>query len=121
MDKIGSGDTEGILEFLVGTAYAIFADHRDFGFAKPIVSGYATEENATSDLVEATTEGLWFHKIRVVWEALVEFAHRLPLKTSERELLNSKGHQLSLQTTPVRSMFVKGYLSPRGVGHGPGR
>jgi hypothetical protein len=68
------------------------------GFAKPIVSGYAPggpAGDAIDDLIESITEGLWLHKIRVVWEALVDFAHRIPFQASEPGLLNLEGDEIS--------------------------
>jgi hypothetical protein len=39
MDEFRSKDTEGILEFLVGTAYAIFADHSSRPDGLPLCPG----------------------------------------------------------------------------------
>ncbi len=68
------------------------------GFAKPIVSGYAPGGpggDAIDDLIEAITDALRLHKIRIVWEALVAFSRRLPISVSEPGLFTSDASEVS--------------------------
>lgn len=59
-------------------------------FVKPIVSGYDAGESgpaAIDDLIDAITEALRLHKIRVVWEALVHVANARPVAANEARTL----------------------------------
>ena len=84
-------------------------------FGKPIVSGYDAGESgpaAIDDLIDAIADALRLHKIRVVWEALVHFAHARPVAATGVRTLTLDARAVD-ETVNLMSSEFRRLLSAR--------